>query len=543
MIDRKLNGYRKKQMADFLIDFFRDEVRCGFYIPTVVKQAWAAELEVISEIDRICVKHGIRYFADWGTILGAVRHGGFVPWDDDLDICMLRDDYQKFRKVADAELPKEYVIHDYERQKDHWLFLARVVNHRKICFESEYLNAHHNFPWLVGVDIFVKDYLYEDPVKEKERDDEILHILSVADGIVTGDIRQEAAEEWLQRFREKYGFKMESGLNPRQQGIALYRLAEEQMARVAPEETGTVGQIFPFILKGGQGQQKKYYEDILRIPFEHTTIPVPASYDTILRSRYGDYLKIHKVWTGHDYPFFEGQRVELQTHADFALPAYRFDRSVLQEQRICAVPKQRRVLFLAAGPMWWKSLAGLYEKEWNDPDTEVCVVALPMLFKDCYGEIRATDEELAIAAWEEEYPEDVKLTPWYEFDIEQYMPDRIYFQDVYDGENPVLSVPAVFYAANVRQSAKELVLVPPLYADDFTPEDRNDVYGTRHYVTAPGVVYADCVLVHCECIRERYLDALTDWAGDDTKQYWEEKVRLRAEWEKDAFGQSEQNTV
>ena len=59
-----------------------------------------------------------------------------------------------------------------------------------------------------------------------------------------------------------------------------------------------------------------------------------------------------------------------------------------------------------------------------------------------------------------------------------------------------------------------------------------------------GIRYlADRVLVRCECIRERYLDALTDWAGDDTKQYWKEKVLLRAEWEKDAFGQSEQNTV
>ena len=52
--------------------------------------------------------------------------GGFVPWDDDLDICMLREDYIRFREVADAELPGEYVIHDYGRQEDHWLMLARV---------------------------------------------------------------------------------------------------------------------------------------------------------------------------------------------------------------------------------------------------------------------------------------------------------------------------------------------------------------------------------------------------------------------------------
>ena len=104
---------------DRSIDFFRDEVRNGFYIPTAIKQAWAATLDVLENIDKICTKHGIRYFADWGTALGAVRHGGYVPWDDDLDICMLRDDYEKFRQVADEELPDNYVIHDYERKENH----------------------------------------------------------------------------------------------------------------------------------------------------------------------------------------------------------------------------------------------------------------------------------------------------------------------------------------------------------------------------------------------------------------------------------------
>lgn len=88
---------------DFSTDFYRDEVRYGFYIPTAIKQAWAAELMVLGEIDRICRKYNIKYYAEWGTLLGAVRHGGFVPWDDDMDIGMLREDYIRFRKVAPRE--------------------------------------------------------------------------------------------------------------------------------------------------------------------------------------------------------------------------------------------------------------------------------------------------------------------------------------------------------------------------------------------------------------------------------------------------------
>ena len=93
--------------------FLDEEVRCGFMVPTQIKQFWAAELEVLSEIDRICTKHGIHYFADWGTLLGAVRHGGFVPWDDDLDIVMKREDYQRFLSVAKDEMNDGFCVQTY----------------------------------------------------------------------------------------------------------------------------------------------------------------------------------------------------------------------------------------------------------------------------------------------------------------------------------------------------------------------------------------------------------------------------------------------
>ena len=77
-------------------DYLLDEVRCGYYIPAMMKKTWANALEILSEIDRVCTKYNIKYFADWGTFLGTVRHGGYIPWDDDMDICMKREDYRKF---------------------------------------------------------------------------------------------------------------------------------------------------------------------------------------------------------------------------------------------------------------------------------------------------------------------------------------------------------------------------------------------------------------------------------------------------------------
>lgn len=317
---------------EFDIDFFRDEVRNGFYIPTAIKQAWAATLEVLSEIDRICLKHNITYYADWGTLLGAVRHGGFVPWDDDLDICMKRDDYVRFRAVADNELPKRYVFHDYERKDSHWEFLARVVNNDKMCFEEDYLLEHHNFPWLAGVDIFLKDYLYPDAEKERCRDKEVLRLYTIAQAVLKGDVNKQAISAALNEISKRYRISLPEKNKSMEVAVELYRLAEQQMAIVKPDETDHIGQIFPWVIKNGPdaGEDKELYERTIRLPFENTTIPVPACYNKVLSGRYGNYNEIRKVWTGHSYPFFEGQRAEMEKIMGQAIPGFRFDKQMLR---------------------------------------------------------------------------------------------------------------------------------------------------------------------------------------------------------------------
>ena len=287
------------------IDFFKDEIRNGFYVPTAIKQAWASTLDVLAEIDRICAKYDITYYADWGTLLGAVRHGGFIPWDDDLDICMQREDYIRFREVADAELPEHFDIHDYERHEDHWLFLARVVSNKKMCFDPDFLREHYNFPWLAGVDIFLKDHLYRDPDKEAARDKHVMELLA------RGNICIEKKD--------------------RRKAIELYKEAEREMGRVRKEDSDHLGQIFPWVLKNGYSaaDPASYYEKTVRLPFEDTTIPVPAFYDSILRKRYGDYCRIRKVWGGHDYPYFEAQKKEMESLSGQSLDRFRFDRSML----------------------------------------------------------------------------------------------------------------------------------------------------------------------------------------------------------------------
>ena len=138
--------------------YFEDEVRDGFFVPSEIKRAWVAELEVLSEIDKICKKHNIQYFADRGVLLATVRHEGFIPWDDDLDIVMKREDYCRFMEIAQTELPEGFSAYNFRNHDNLWLFLGRVVGKRRICFEEGHLERFHQFPYIAGVDIFVLDF-------------------------------------------------------------------------------------------------------------------------------------------------------------------------------------------------------------------------------------------------------------------------------------------------------------------------------------------------------------------------------------------------
>ena len=607
------------------IDFFKDEIRNGFYIPTAIKQSWAAQLDVLSEIDRICNKHDIHYFADWGTFLGAVRHGGFVPWDDDLDICMLRDDYNKFREVADQELPQEFVIHDYERQQNHWLFLSRVVNSAHYGFTKEYLDSHYNYPWLAGVDIFVKDYQYRNPVQEKERCDEVMFILAVAEGLIdeTTSITDATLKANLNKLSTKYSYSFPSYGSVRELIVSLYKLAELQMSRVSPQDSDTVCQLFPWGLKGKTGEKKEYYDQSVRLPFEDTTIPVPASYNKCLRDRYGDYLIIRKGAAAHDYPTFEAQKRLFESSTGARLPEFTFDGSMLDRptpdksgsyktlakeclevlhshyelannyldsgkleelsdicndaqqlaaslgtmleqvrgegeihcaavvtvledlceciyscyESACAGTKnallpieeilkeldttlddhilsRKEVLILPACEADYGTLASIHSRFLADPDTDTIVLPLPVMFKDYYGNITANNED------------NLRHN---DYDISLHCPDEIYIQNPYDKENPCLTIPQQFYSENLRKYTDKLIFVPIGPISEFTDNNSVDSIVMKYYVSAPGVILSDEVYVQSDNMKQRYVDKLTSFAGEDTRDIWEKKISSHPE--------------
>ena len=123
-------------------------------------------LEMLSEVDRICKKHQISYMLFAGTLLGAVRHEGFIPWDDDLDLVMLRPEYERFLEVAKAELdPERYYL---QREfSPHWpMFFSKLRRNGTACIER-YRPKDRLTHMGVYIDLFPCDNLYENPFLRK----------------------------------------------------------------------------------------------------------------------------------------------------------------------------------------------------------------------------------------------------------------------------------------------------------------------------------------------------------------------------------------
>lgn len=153
---------------NFTEEFFQKEIREGFEVLEMMKRAWAAQIEVLQIVIDICEKNQLQYFADWGTLLGAVRHQGFISWDDDIDICLKREDYNRLIEILPQQLPYGFAMAGMYASTERLRLAAEVPQLRVMSDETlinfnDYMKRFHGFPYQrIGIDIFPLDYISRD---------------------------------------------------------------------------------------------------------------------------------------------------------------------------------------------------------------------------------------------------------------------------------------------------------------------------------------------------------------------------------------------
>lgn len=299
------------------------------------------ELEILKAIMEICDRHGLRWFAIAGTCLGAVRHGGFIPWDDDLDIGMPRRDYEKFRAIAKQELPPYLELLDYDAAKRTTRMFLKVHDIRTSCIENSLLE----FPELhtgVWVDVFPIDGYPAPGLKRL-----VLAVrLTVLEGInMTLRMPDSAAGNRKER-RQMRLYKLLRGRVPfnwasrRIDGLIKKYVVEKCACAV-----NALTWFFPSYCVA----------ELAKRPFEGIEIFCPKDYNAYLTAAYGDYMQLPPEEarnSGHTVAYLSLER-----------PYKEWDGSVNRETDAPPLPLEARMALFHSKLVRYDYLR---EKGWKD---------------------------------------------------------------------------------------------------------------------------------------------------------------------------------
>lgn len=299
---------------NFVDNFFKRETREGFEIDEMMKRAWAAQMEVLVVIDEVCKKNNLQYFAYAGTLLGAVRHSGFIPWDDDIDICMKRDEYDKLIKILSKELPYGFVVAGMYAENERLRKAAFVPHLRVIADETlwnfnDYMKRFHGFPYQrVGIDIFPLDALSEDMEQTKIQKNIIGYGIPLLRDWEILESQQEL-EAGLQELERLSGMQI-----PRGDGTQnwIWRMLDA-VSSLHPIDKAKDLTRYNILAGVDRFQfEKAWFDDVVYLPFENIEIPAPIKYEEVLKTLFGDYSIPKKGMADHDYPFYGHMEEELK---------------------------------------------------------------------------------------------------------------------------------------------------------------------------------------------------------------------------------------
>ncbi|MBQ4105736.1 MAG: LicD family protein [Clostridia bacterium] len=242
------------------------------------------ELEILKEIDRICRKHNLRYYIVGGTLIGAVRHGGFIPWDDDIDISMPREDFDKLCKISAEELSDKYFLQTYKKEKDCYFYYAKVRMEGTYFGEDkfEHMSIHKG----IFIDIFPLDYIPQNTAMQKI----IFRGFSCLGGFICSKAK---TTEFLYKNMSLpfiVTFRLIQCILPKKVFLGMRTILGKLSNAFSKKNLYAS-------LSGFHGYPmeiapKEWWGDGCDIEFEDVTVRAPSQYHTLLTHMFGDYMQL-----------------------------------------------------------------------------------------------------------------------------------------------------------------------------------------------------------------------------------------------------------
>lgn len=239
------------------------------------------QLEILSYVARFCEENGIRYWIDSGTLLGAIRHKGYIPWDDDIDVGMLREDYDRFSEIFNKS-DSVYRFMCVENTPDFYLPHGKVCDNNTVLYEPD----ENGYKSAVNIDIFVYDNAPDDSGELKkmyDRRDQLRQIHAV---LMTTVVMHGNPVKYVAKLIRKGLYKVMYGkANPIPDMVANSK-------KYAASSTSCVGNFTSYTR---MSCDKRVFSDFVNVEFEGMQFKAPIGYDEWLRSFYGDYMQLPPV--------------------------------------------------------------------------------------------------------------------------------------------------------------------------------------------------------------------------------------------------------
>ncbi len=249
-----------------------------------LRELQLAELEMLHDLKMICEKHGLRYFLDYGNLLGAVRHGGFIPWDDDIDVVMPYKDYCRFVDIACEEFGDKYFLQTSETDENYYRSYARIRKNNTTFLDE------HNIKWDIhhGVWLDVFPLVQINPGFEYRLK---RFIVQFSNYMLMDNFFQIHIDEFEKKMG-KFGAKLVTMFHklPRSLRIKLKKWLQHPIYCAKNKKGLTI--VWMAI---SEYYPSDIYTDTVELLFENEEFAVPAKYKEKLEIAYGDYMKLPPV--------------------------------------------------------------------------------------------------------------------------------------------------------------------------------------------------------------------------------------------------------